>query len=87
MSSTVRIENRNGSGSIRTFERMSALALYVTRFTRGPALPERHQHREEGEGAVSACASVSDAQPTPGGGDTKTRQQKAMRKMQYSIYF
>jgi hypothetical protein len=43
------------------------------------AAPKRQQHREEGEEAAPACASGSDAQPAPGGGDTEARQQKARR--------
>jgi hypothetical protein len=30
---------------------------------------------------------ASDAQPTPRGGDTEERQQKARREMQHLIYF
>jgi hypothetical protein len=62
---------------------------------------ERHQHREEEEGATLACASGSegpmvcpdsgvilDAQSAlGGGGDIKARYEKVRREMQHMIYF
>jgi hypothetical protein len=42
---------------------------------------ERHQHWEEGEGAVDAHRASG------GGGDTEARHQKARKELQHPIYF
>jgi hypothetical protein len=53
----------------------------------GPGYLERHQHREEGEGTTPICVTGSDAQPTPGGGDTKAKQAKSEEGDATPIYF